>query len=180
MFRIKEISPDSLVYRFNQYLIVIIVIALTALLCRPLADQQGYYVVSFILLFVVSIMAAFLGIGPIFLASTMSALVWNWFFIPPHHAFHIYRTEDKLMFVSFFIIAMINGILTNRIRKQEKLALEREERTNAIYELTRDLSNANAVKDIFDVVFRDSLKYLRVKDIHCSTWFTTAPEKVTI
>ena len=149
----------------NQYLIVILIIALTALICRSLSDQQGYHIVSFILLFVVSVMAVFLGIGPILLASTLGALVWNFFFIPPHFAFHIQKTEDKLMFGSFFIIALINGVLTNRIRQQEKLAREREERTNAIFELTRDLSNASILNEIFDVAFRDVRKFFDATSI---------------
>jgi two-component system sensor histidine kinase KdpD len=119
----------------SEYIVVVVVIAFTALLCRSLSDQQGYHIVSFILFFVVSLMAVFLGIGPILLASTLGALVWNFFFIPPHFAFHIERTEDKLMFGSFFFIALINGVLTIRIRQQEMLAREREERTKALFVL---------------------------------------------
>ena len=104
-------------------------------------------------------MAVFLGIGPVLLASTISALVWNYFFIPPHHALHIEKTEDKLMFVSFFIIALLNGILTNRIRRQEKLGLDREERTNAIFELTRELSKTSGIEDILQVASREIKKY---------------------
>lgn len=129
---------DTVFRRFtpgiNQYLIVILVIALTAVVCKPLSNQQGYHIVSFILLFVVSIMAVILGIGPVLLASTLSALVWNFFFIPPHYAFRIEKTEDKLMFVSFFFIALLNGVLTNRIRRQERLALEREEKSRLLSE----------------------------------------------
>jgi two-component system sensor histidine kinase KdpD len=166
MQQIKKISNPVFTSKVNQYLIVILVIALTALLCRPLSNQQGYYIVSFILLFVVSIMAVFLGIGPILLASTISSLVWNYFFIPPHFAFHIERTEDKLMFGSFFFIALINGVLTNRIRRQEKLALEREERTNVIFELTRELSDTNGVNEILDVAFKDVKKYFDASAIY--------------
>jgi len=154
-----RISYPGLTSSINQYLLVIAAIGLTALLCRPLSDQQGYYIVSFVLLFVVSALAVFLGIGPILLASTVSALVWNFFFIPPHYKLHIERTEDKLMFVSFFFIALINGVLTNRIRRQEKLALDREERTNAIFELTRELSNTSGVTEILEVACRDIRKY---------------------
>ena len=150
---------------FNQYMIVVLGIAFTALICSPLSDQQGYHIVSFILLFVVSIMAAFLDVGPILLASTLGSLVWNFFFIPPHHAFHIERTEDRLMFGSFFIIVLINGVLTNRIRQQEKLARKREERTNVIFELTRDLSNANGMNEIFNVAFKDLDKYFEITSI---------------
>lgn len=166
MVQIKGVSYHTLTSRINQYLIVIIVIALSALICSPLSDRQGYYIVSFVLLFVVSILAVFLGIGPILLASTVSALVWNYFFIPPHYAFHIERTEDKLMFVSFFFIALINGVLTNRVRRQEKLALEREERTNAIFELTRELSNISGVNEILEVAYKDVKKYFDAFSIY--------------
>lgn len=151
MKKFKEI--ESMVFKsaISQYLIVLLVIALTVLLCKPLANQQGYHIVSFVLLFVVAVMAAFLGIGPILLASTLSALVWNFFFIPPHFTFHISVTEDKLMFGSFFFVALINGVLTSRVRRQEKLAREREERTNAIYELTRDLLKTSGVKEVLGV-----------------------------
>lgn len=110
-----------------QYFLVIIIIAFTVALSRPLATQHGYMVVAFILLSEVSVMAIFLGIGPILLASTISSIVWNFFFIPPHFALHIEKTEDKIVFVSFFLIALINGVLTNRIRQQEKIARIKEE-----------------------------------------------------
>ncbi|MFN8241785.1 MAG: DUF4118 domain-containing protein [Bacteroidales bacterium] len=155
-------SPASGV---NQYILVLIVIAIVAVLCRPLSNQQGYYIVSFVLLFVVSVMAIFLGIGPILLASTISALVWNYFFIPPHYVLHIERTEDKLMFVSYFFIALINGVLTNRIRRQETLALEREERTKAIFELTRELANTSGVKEIVEIAFKDIRRYFDVDSL---------------
>lgn len=165
MRQFKRISFPFPPPGIKQYLIVLIVIAFTALVCRPLSNQQGYYIVSFILLFVVSIMAVFLGIGPILLASTVSSLVWNFFFIPPHYALHIERTEDKLMFGSFFFIALINGVLTNRIRRQEELALEREERTNAIFELTRELSNTSGVNEILDVAFKDVKRFFNAGSV---------------
>ncbi len=183
---IKNIRFQRLNSDFNQYLIVVFTIAFTALICSPLSDQQGYHIVSFILLFVVSIMAAFMGIGPILMASTLGSLVWNFFFIPPHFAFHIEKTEDKLMFGSFFVIALINGVLTNRIRQQEKLAIKREERTNAIFILTRDLSNANGINEIFNVAFKDidkyfgfnSISYLREKDSRMEFLYSRGKEQV--
>ncbi len=63
------------------------------------------------------------------------------------------------MFGSFFLIALINGVLTYRIRRQEKLSREREERTRAIFELTRDLSKTTGVDDILTVAKRDIKKY---------------------
>ena len=151
--------------KISQYLIVLLAISLTVIFCKPLANQQGYHIVSFVLLFVVSVMAVFLGIGPILVASTISALVWNYFFIPPYSTLHITETEDKLMFGSFFFIAMLNGVLTNRIRRQEKLAREREERTNAIFELTKDLSDTSGIKEVVNVALKDVRKYFDTESI---------------
>ena len=123
-----------------QYLLAILIVAGSASLCIPLANTQNYHVVSYILLFVVSLLSTFLGIGPVLLAATLSALVWNFLFIPPHFTFHIDKTEDLLIFGLFFIIALVNGVLTTRVRNQEKVAREREKRTSALFQLTRELS----------------------------------------
>src|SRR4030042_2080662 len=139
MSRAKKTAFTVFTSKIGPYILVLLIISITVLLCRPLANQQGYHIVSFILLFMVSIMAAFLGIGPILLASTASALLWNFFFMPPHFTFHIAATEDKFMFGSFFIIALLNGVLTNRIRRQERLVREREDQTNALFQLTGEL-----------------------------------------
>ena len=111
----------------------------------PLSNLQGYHVVSFILLFAVSMLATFMGIDPVLVAATLSALVWNFFFIPPNLTFHIDKTEDILMFGMFFIVALMNGVLTTKVRRQERLACEREERTNALFQLTKELSKASGI-----------------------------------
>ncbi len=95
------------------------------------------------LLFEVSILAIFLGIGPILLSATLSALLWDYLFIPPSFTLHIEKPEDILMLFMYFIIVILNGILTSRVRRQEKMTREREERTRALYQLTAELSSAS-------------------------------------
>ncbi len=132
----------------GQYFVSVAITGITALSCAPLAGGSNYHVVSFILLFVVSIMSTFLWMGPVLLASTLSALIWNFFFIPPQLTFHIDKTEDLLIFGLFFIIALVNGILTTRIRRQEVLAREREKRTESLFRLTHELSKASGIDEI--------------------------------
>ncbi|PKP07374.1 MAG: hypothetical protein CVU10_07485 [Bacteroidetes bacterium HGW-Bacteroidetes-5] len=139
----------------NQYLLSIIIVGCTALLCSPLSNIQSYHIVSFILLFVVSIMATIMSVGPVLLMSTLSALVWNFMFIPPRLTFHIEKPEDILMFGMFFIIAFVNGVLTTRVRKQERLAREREERTNALFVLTKKLSDSYGIVDVISVATKE-------------------------
>ena len=147
--------------QFRQYLIVTVVISLVVLLCRPLATDNGYHLVSFILLLIVSLLATILKVGPILLASTLSSLLWNFFFIPPHFTFHIAKTEDNLLFVLFFIIALLNGVLTSRIIRQEVIAREREERTNALFQLTRQLSRSTGINEIIPVSMNEIRQYFK-------------------
>jgi two-component system sensor histidine kinase KdpD len=61
------------------------------------------------------------------------------------------------MLMMYFIIALIGGVMTSRVRKQERLTRERELRTNALYQLTRELSMTSGI----DEVIRASVKYIR-------------------
>jgi K+-sensing histidine kinase KdpD len=141
--------------RYYHYLLSAIIISGVAYLSIPLATTQNYHLVSFILLFVVSILSTFMGIGPVLLASTYGALVWNFFFIPPHHTFHIEKTEDILIFGLFFIIALVNGVLTTKVRKQEKVAREREQRTSSLFQLTKELSRAIGIVEVLSVAVEE-------------------------
>jgi K+-sensing histidine kinase KdpD len=129
----------------GSYILAAIIVIISAGLCYLFTDYIGYQSVSFILLFVVSILSIFMGIGPITLASTLGAIIWNFFFIPPRFTVSIAKTEDALMLCMFFIIALVNGILTSRVRKQEELALDREARTRALYQLTKELSESTGM-----------------------------------
>lgn len=142
-----------------QYILVSVIIILCSAVCFHFTNYLGYQSVSFILLFVVSILATFLGIGPILLASSLSAFVWNFFFIPPRFTVHIEKTEDALMFVMFFIIALVNGVLTARVRRQERLTRDREERTNALYQLTKELANAGDMNDLIKIAVKEIKKH---------------------
>lgn len=144
---IKDLFLNRKSKSFN-YLLSVLIVGGTALFCSPIANTRNYHLVSFILLFVVSLLSTFMGIGPVLTAATFSALVWNFFFIPPHNTFKIEKTEDLLIFGMFFIIALINGVLTTRVRKQERLARIREKRTNALFQLTRELSGASGISEV--------------------------------
>ena len=59
----------------------------------------------------------------------------------------------------FFIIALLNGILTSRVRNQEKKIRIREERTHALYQLTRELANAQDIEEVSAIASKYIQKY---------------------
>lgn len=69
---------------------------------------------------------------PVLVASILSALIWNFFFIPPIFTFHINNAEDLLMFLLYFFIALVNAVLTFKIRKEEKKVRDKEEKEKTI------------------------------------------------
>ncbi len=116
----------------NQYLISLALITLTAATCYFTVGFIGYRVVALLLLFVVSVLAMLFDILPVLATAVLSALTWNYFFIPPTFNFYIGTTEDALMFAMYFVIALINAVLTFKIRQYEKKARDREGREKTI------------------------------------------------
>ncbi len=89
---------------------------------------MSYKTVALVLLMTVSVIAILFEIFPVLLAAVLSAVIWNYFFIPPLFTFDIGNTEDLLMFLLYFVIALVNAVLTIKIREAEKKARDKEEK----------------------------------------------------
>ncbi|WP_083961686.1 sensor histidine kinase [Salinimicrobium terrae] len=128
---IKKIENNQIL----QYLIGLGSISVISFLCFLFIDIIGYHVVALILLLVVSILAMFLETFPIVIAAIASALIWNFLFIQPRATFNITTPQDALLFLMYFVIAVMNAVFTSRLRKVEAIARQREakERTLQLY-----------------------------------------------
>jgi len=118
--------------KLQQYLISLIATLSVSAACYIVSPYIGYITVALLLLFTVSILSVILSMFPVLLAAILSALIWDFFFIPPHFTFHIGKTEDILILGMYVTIALINGILNARIRHYEKIARHREERLKSL------------------------------------------------
>jgi two-component system sensor histidine kinase KdpD len=161
-FKYKASLP-SFTSTLNQYLTSALTVVVTAAGFFFIKELIGYQVVSFVLLFVVSILAFFFGTGPILLAATLSSLSWDYLFIPPAYTLHIERPEDMLMLAMFFIIALLNGVLTSRVKRQETKIRIREERTHALYNLAKELSVTSGIEDVLKLAVKDIRKYFALE-----------------
>jgi two-component system, OmpR family, sensor histidine kinase KdpD len=122
-------NPDQSSGR--QYAISLAAIFAVALACYPVTGVIGYRSVALLLLFAVSVLSLQMELRPVLAAATASALIWNFFFIPPHFTFHIGSMEDGLMFGMYFLVALLNGVFSARIRRAEEQARQKEERARA-------------------------------------------------
>ena len=133
---------------WKQYAAATCAVAVVGLFNALLDELTGPRVPGLLFLLAVVLMALFLGRGPVFLGGTLSALVWNFFFLPPRFTFTITSTEDAILFGLYFVVAIVLGQLVARIRTQEQAERQREERATALYQLTRELAQAGTRDEV--------------------------------
>ena len=118
--------------KLKQYFLSAVLIFTSAAICYFFSPVISYHVVAIILLLVVSLLAVVFDILPVIFAATLSALVWNFFFIPPKFTFHVGNTQDAILFLMYFVIALVSAVLTYKIRQIEKIARQREEKEHTV------------------------------------------------
>lgn len=135
--------------RWQDYIVAAGVVAAVALL-SVLIDPKFSLprVPGMFFLLTVVVLALFLGRGPVLLAGALSALVWDYFFLPPRYTFIIQNTEDAILFGMYFVVAIVLGQLVARIRAQELAERYREERATALYQLSRELAQAGTRDEV--------------------------------
>lgn len=103
---------------------------------------RGHLAVSnLMMLYLVAVVgvAAALGRGPAVLASILSVAAFDWFCIPPYGSFDVHDAQYFIVFATMLAVALFISTLTTRLGRQAELALRREERTNSLFGMTRDL-----------------------------------------
>lgn len=127
IFSIRNQVPTT-----YQFLISVLLVLLVTSCCFFFQTYIGYRIVALILLMTVSLIAMLFDIFPVLLSSVLSALIWNFFFIPPLFTFHISNPEDVLMFILYFVIALVHSVLTYKIRDAEKTYRDREDKAKEV------------------------------------------------
>ncbi|EEF59995.1 osmosensitive K+ channel signal transduction histidine kinase [Pedosphaera parvula Ellin514] len=139
---------------WKQYLAAIgavLAVTLAAFLFTPLI---GVHSTALIFLLTVVVLALFVQRGPSLLAAAMSAILWDYFFLPPVFAFRVSHIEDGMLLGMYFVVALVLGQLTARIRAQEEAERQREERATALYLLTRELAEGNNLDQMLQKMVR--------------------------
>lgn len=134
--------------RFAQYLVVVDVVALVTAGAFFFTPIVGSHATALVYLLAVVLLALFVDRGPALAAAALSALFWDYFFLPPFFAFQIHSFEDAMLFGMYFVVALALGQLTARIKAQQQEEREREVRSTSLYLLTRELNEARTLEAI--------------------------------
>jgi two-component system sensor histidine kinase KdpD len=122
----------SRIGRPRQYLLSILSVCLVSAVCFLFSSYIGVEVVAFVLLLTLSLIAMFFDILPVLLTALLSALIWDYFFLPPRYNFGVGNTADRILLSMYFVIALVNAVLTYKIRQIEKIARQKEEKAKTL------------------------------------------------
>jgi len=103
-------------------------------------DYTGYWAVALFYLLAVVLAATRLRRWPTLFLAALSAILWDFLFIPPRFTFYISHLQDFMMFGAYFVIAIVIGHLASQLREREQSERRREERATSLYRLTRALA----------------------------------------
>jgi two-component system, OmpR family, sensor histidine kinase KdpD len=117
-------------------LIIAAATAVAALVFRYLTVTD----VAMVYLLGVGVVASRYGRGPSVSAALISIALFDFFFVPPYYTFAVSDVRYVLTFVVMLAIALLISALTLRIRAQAEAAREREQRTAALYAMSRELA----------------------------------------
>lgn len=126
-----------------------------------LTDLVGYRAVGYVFLLAVLLVASLASFGPIVFAAALGAFSWNFFFIPPTFTLRISNHEDWFLTVIYFVVAVVGGMLSHRIRTQRQDILNRERQTRALYDMTRALTVSTASENPEKEMAESALEVIR-------------------
>lgn len=99
-----------------------------------LQDQVMLYLLS-----IMGVSARFSRTASI-IAAALSVAAYDFFFVPPLFTFAVSDATHVLTFAMMFTVGLVISTLTFRVRRQERASRDRENRTSALYALSRDLA----------------------------------------
>ncbi len=161
---------DKLFYKStkNQYVISFLSVATVSLLCLIVRDVIDYRVVGYLLLVVVSLLAIFLEIKPVLLGAVLSALALNFIFIKPYFTLHIDSAEDTLLLIMYFIVALINAVLTTNFRRMQRVIQIKQTRASTLKLYSTLLDSLSHELRTPIAAILGSIDTLKQKNVHLS------------
>jgi two-component system sensor histidine kinase KdpD len=129
----------------------------TALAATPLIDYLDLANIAMLFLLVVLLVAVRFGRGPSVLATCVSVLCFDFFFVSPRFSFAVSDFQYLITFGVMLAVGLITGHLTAGLRFQVRVASHREGRSRALYEFARELSGALQTEQIYETT-RDAIQ----------------------
>ncbi len=125
--------------RWLDYFLALLLVGVATAVAAAVRTYLSLPDIVMLYLLVIMVAAFRFDRGPSLAAAGLSVAVYDFFFVPPYHTFSVGDTRHFLTFAVMFAVGIAISSLTSRLRRQERGARLREERTAALYGLSREL-----------------------------------------
>lgn len=140
-----------------------------------LLNYIAYHALGLIYMLAFSLASIFLKSFSVSTAAILSALLWNFVFIPPRFTFAITSGEDWILLLLYLVTAAILGTFTRKLRQSEERLRVQGTRTDALYRMTRTLAGA---RDGAEAIHK-ALEQLKINlEVNASVWVLEGKRKI--
>lgn len=115
----------------------------------------GYQAIALVYLLSVVMISPFISRAATVFGTILTAMAWNYFFAPPAFAFNISDPYDNMMLLTYFVVTLTIAHLTTHLRAERFAERKREERSSALYQLTRELAGTTSLDGVFCTTIRE-------------------------
>ncbi|MEO5325930.1 sensor histidine kinase KdpD [Mesorhizobium sp. CC13] len=146
----RDVKTAAQGRRFDPWPYLVSTLHVAGALAVGFLLDQFLDVRSITLVFLMAVLtsAVTLGLWPALYASVLSALAYNFFFLPPLYTLTIADPESVVALVFFLIVAVIASNLTGRVQRQAAAARERARMTEDLYLFSKKLAGTGTLDDV--------------------------------
>jgi two-component system sensor histidine kinase KdpD len=161
----KSTRPAERDHRFDPrpYAAALVAVAAALGIAELIGAVIGPTNSDLVFLTAVVIVAVRFGLWPSLFASAVSALAYNFFFLPPIYTFTIADPHNVTAFGFFTLVAVIVSSVAARVRSQAVATMERARTTESLYAFSRKLAGAGTLDDVLWATAYQTALMLKVR-----------------
>src|SRR5580698_5261484 len=145
------------------YLMALAIVAVGLVAAKLIQPVFGIENVDLVFLTAVVSVAVRYGLWPSMLASVVSSLCYNFFFLPPIYTFTITDPTNVAAFFFFMLIAILVSNVAARVRTQAVAAIGRVRTTELLYAFSRKLAGTATLDDVLWATAYQTALMLKVR-----------------
>lgn len=121
--------------------------------------------ISMVYLLLVLALAIYAGSGPAILASVLSFLAFDWFFVPPVGRFTVGDPDEWLALFLLLVVAIITGQLAAGLRRRAEEARRRAHETSTLYELSIAILGDARLERVLHIIAERTLSTFALRNV---------------
>lgn len=141
----------------------ILACTVTTLIATPLLDYLDLANIVMLFLLTVFLVAVSLGRQAAILASILSVVLFDIFFVPPRFSLAVNNAQYLVTFAVMLATGLITAHLAAGLRQQARTAHYQAKRTHALYQLAHQLAGALTVSQVIEMTHRFITNELKVQ-----------------